>query len=202
MKTYRILNLLLLVLLLMVLVMVSPAQSAPAAPNVLTGYYNMMGFEGVSTWGTHLGANGPRPPVNDYGTTHCQYINVPLTTVGDYYMRFALKLPNGANINKVSMRIADYYSGGSMWVYLRSRPWNSRDFGDTLGFALTPVGGSGADQVIHMENLDIDVNNATTQYWIDMSPQNSANPGQLCVYSLQVQYTTDGTMLPLVTLGN
>ena len=202
MKTYKILNLLLLVLLLMVLVMVSPAQSAPAAPSVLTGYYTMMGFEGISTWGNPLISNGPRPPVSDYGTTQCQYINVPLTSIGDYYMRFALRLPDGANINKVSMRIADFHGGGSMHAYLRSRDWNSRDFGDTLGYAATPGGGAGADHLIHMENLNIDVNNATTSYWLDLSPQNSADPGQLCVYSIQVQYTTDGTMLPLVTLGN
>jgi hypothetical protein len=52
-----------------------------------------------------------------------------------------------------------------------------------------------------MENLDIDVNNATTQYWLDLSPQNSGDPGQLCVYSIQVTYTIDTSLLPLIQKG-
>ena len=201
MKKYRILNLFLLVLLLMVLVMVSPARSAPAEADALTGYYNMMGYEGIATMGSNAGSNGPRPQVADYVTTHCQYINLPNTTLGHYYLRFPLKLPNGSNITKVSLRIADFHSGGSMWAYLRSLNWNSRSFGDTHGLAITPVGGAGQDELIHMNDLNIDVNNALKQYWVDLSPQNSADPGQLCVYSIQVTYTIDTSLLPLIQKG-
>jgi len=200
MNKKRFLNLSLLVLLLMVLIMVSPVRSAPAEANALTGYLNIMGYEGIATLGASGFVHGPRPPVNDYVTTHCQYINVPSTTVGHYYLRYPLRLPNGSNITKVSMRIADFYTGGSMWAFLRERPWNSRAAGTTIGLALTTIGGA-SDQLIHMDPLDIDVNNATTQYWLDLSPQNSADPGQLCVYSIQVTYTIDGVLLPLIQKG-
>jgi len=196
----RFLNLSLLVLLLMVLIMVSPVRSAPAEANALTGYLNIMGYEGIATLGNVGFVHGPRPPVNDYVTTHCQYINVPSTTVGHYYLRYPLRLPNGSNITKVSMRIADFHTGGAMYAFLRERPWNSRDAGTTIGLALTTIGGAG-DQLIHMDPLDIDVNNATTQYWLDLSPQNSADPGQLCVYSIQVTYTIDTSLLPLIQKG-
>ena len=201
MKKTRMLYIFVLLLLLIVLITISPARNVPAAPSVLTGYYNMMGFEGIATYGNELGSNGPRPPVNDYATTHCQYINVPNTGINDYYLRFPIRVPNGANINKVSMRIADFHAGGAAYAYLRSRNWNSRDFGVTLGTAATPVGGTDGDRLITMDPLDIDVNNATTSYWLDISPQNSADPGQLCIYSIQVEYTTDGTMLPLIRGG-
>jgi len=199
MNKKRFLNLSLLVLLLMVLIMVSPVRSAPAEANALTGYLNIMGYEGIATRGYPL-AVGPRPPVGDWVTTHCQYIDVINTTVGHYYLRYPLRLPNGSNITKVSMRIADFHTGGSMWAYLRERPWNSRDVGTTIGLALTPVGNAN-DHLIHMNDLDIDVNNATTQYWLDLSPQNSADPGQLCVYSIQVTYTIDTSLLPLIQKG-
>ena len=74
-----------------------------------------------------------------------------------------------------------------MWAYLRSRPWNSRDIGTTLEFTLTD-NSSNSDKLINMGSLDITVNNATTEYWIDVSPQNSALPGQLCVYGIHVTY--------------
>jgi hypothetical protein len=202
MKKTRIVYLLALLLLLIILVTVSPARNVPAAPSVLTRYYTMMGFEGISTWGNHLGSNGPRPPVSDYATTQCQYINVPNTTVGDYYIRFPIRLPDGATMTKVSMRIADFHSGGSMFAYLRSRNWNSRDFGDTLGLALTSPGGTGSDELIHIDGLNVAIDNSAKSYWLDLSPQNSADPGQLCVYSVQIVYDIDGTMLPLITKGN
>jgi hypothetical protein len=200
MKKTRILNLSLLALLMFMLILFSPTRSATAETNALTGYLNIMGYEGIATLGSNGFVNGPRPPVSDYVTTHCQYINVPLTTVGQYYLRYPLRLPNGSNITRVSMRIADFYTGGSMFAYLRKRPWNSRDSGDTIGFTLTPVGNAN-DHLIHIENLNIDVNNATTQYWLDLSPQNSADPGQLCVYSIQVTYTIDTSLLPLIQKG-
>jgi hypothetical protein len=184
----------------MVLVMVSPVRSAPAEASAVTWYLNIMGYEGIATLGATGFVHGPRPPVNDYVTTHCQYINVPSTTVGHYYLRYPLRLPHGANITKVSMRIADFHTGGSMFAYLRERPWNSHDAGSTIGFALTPVGNAN-DHLIHMSPLDIDVNNATTQYWLDLSPQNSTDPGQLCVYSIQVTYSIDAALLPMIQKG-
>ncbi len=200
MNKKKILNLSLLFLLLIVLIMVSPVSSAPNEASAVTWYLNIMGYEGIATLGATGFVNGPRPPVSDYVTTHCQYINVPSTTVGHYYLRYPLRLPHGANITKVSMRIADFHTGGSMWAYLRERPWNSRDAGTTIGFALTPFGDAN-DHLIHMSSLDIDVNNATTQYWLDLSPQNSSNPGQLCVYSIHVTYSIDASLLPLIQKG-
>lgn len=200
MTSRRVFNISMIVLVLMVLILVSPARSAPSEVTALTGYYNIMGYDGIATLGATGFTNGSPPPVADYVTTHCRYINLQNTTVGHYYLRYPLHLPNGSNITKVSMRIADFYTGGSMFAYLRERPWNSRNAGTTIGFALTPVGNA-KDHLIHMSNLNIDVNNATTQYWLDLSPQNSTSPGQLCVYSIQVTYTIDASFLPLIQKG-
>ena len=87
-----------------------------------------------------------------------------------------------------------------MWAYLRSRPWNSRDSGTTLGFTLTD-NATNNDKTINISGLDVDVNNQTTEYWIDVSPTNSADPGQLCVYGIQVTYTFDGALLPVIRKG-
>lgn len=169
------------------------------AAGVMTAYYNMLGYEGIGTLGSGLQANGQIPPVGDYVTTHCRYINVTNTTLGHYYLRYPLHLPNGANITKVSLRVADFNPSGALWVYLRSRPWNSRQAGTTLGFTLTST--SLSDQTVNISSLDVNVNNQTTEYWIDVSPQNSADPGQLCVYGIQVTYTIDGSFLPLIQRG-
>jgi hypothetical protein len=189
-----------IVLVSMVLILVSPVQSAPSEANALTGYYNLLGYEGIGTLGSGLTSHGPTPPVADYVTTHCRYINVPNTTVGQYYLRYPLDLPNGANITKVSLYIADFHATGSMWAYLRSRKWNSRQSGTTLSFTLSEIPNPN-DKTINMNNLNIDVDNATTEYWIDVSPQNSASPGQLCVYGIQVTYTIDASFLPLIQKG-
>lgn len=149
--------------------------------------YNLMGFEGVPTLGSGGFTLGTPPPVGDYATTLCRYIDVVNTTVGHYYLRYFLDLPDGATITGVSLRIADYNPTGVAWVYLRSRPWNSRDSGDLEGVTLTDNSSSG-DKTINMGSLNLTINNATTEYWIDISPQNSANPGQLCVYSVHVTY--------------
>jgi len=149
--------------------------------------YNLMGFEGVPTLGSSGFTRGTPPPVGDYVTTHCRYIDVINTTVGHYYLRYFLDLPDGATITGVSLRIADYNPTGVMWVYLRSRPWNSRNVGTTLDLTLTD-NTSNQDKLIDMGAVDVTVNNATTEYWIDVSPQNSALPGQLCVYGIHVTY--------------
>jgi hypothetical protein len=200
MNSRRAFNISMIVLVLTGLLLVSSARSAPAEPNALTGYYNIMGYDGIATLGYPAFTNGTPPPVADYVNNHCRYINLINTTVGHYYLRYPLHLPNGANITKVSMRIADFHPGGSMFAYLRERPWNSRDGGTTIRWTLTPVGNPN-DHLIHMDNLNIDVNNATTQYWIDLSPQNSTLPGQLCVYSIQVRFDIDGSWLPLIQKG-
>ena len=173
------------------------AMKAPAAADALTGYYNLLGYEGIGTLGSHLTSNGRTPPVGDYVTTHCRYIDVQNTTLGDYYLRYPLHLPNGANITNVSLFVADFNPSGVLWAYLRSRPWNSRQAGTTLGFTLTNDT-SNNDRTINMENLNVDVNNQTTEYWIDVSPVNGDSPGQLCVYGIQVTYKFDGAFLPLV----
>ncbi len=200
MNSRRMFNISMIVLVLMGLLLVSSSPRASADANALTGYYNIMGYDGIATLGYPAFTNGTPPPVADYVSTHCRYIDLQNTTVGHYYLRYPLHLPNGSNITKVSMRIADFHPTGSMFAYLRERPWNSRDAGTTLGFTLTPVGNPN-DHLVHIDNLNIDVNNATTQYWLDLSPQNSASPGQLCVYSIQVTYTLDTSLLPLIQKG-
>ena len=194
-----------LLILLFVVLIFAPGISrasltAPAATSAMTGYYNLLGYEGIGTLGSALASHGQTPPVGDYVTTHCRYINVTNTTVGRYYLRYPLHLPNGANISKVSLRVADFNSTGVMWAYLRSRPWNSRDNGTTLGFTLSD-NTTNSDKTINISNLDVNVDKQTTQYWIDVSPQNGSDPGQLCVYGIQVTYTIDGSLLPMIQKG-
>lgn len=178
----------------------SSAPSAPAAASALTGYYNLLGYEGIGTLGANLTSHGGTPPVGDYVTTHCRYIDVQNTTLAYYYLRYPLHLPNGANITQVSAFVADFNPTGVLWIYLRSRPWNSRDSGDTLGFTLTD-NTSNNDKTVNITGLNVNVDNQTTEYWIDVSPQNSADPSQLCVYGIQVTYTIDGAFLPLLRKG-
>ena len=190
----------LLALLIVVLGTGGSAQGAPVAASALTGYYNLLGYEGIGTLGHVLTSHGQTPPVGDHVTTHCRYINVPDTQVGEYYLRYPLHLPNGAHITKVSLFVADFNSSGALWAFLRSRPWNSGDAGTILGLTLTSA--TKSDQTIEMTGLNVDVNNQTTEYWIDVSPQNGTDPGQLCVYGIQVTYTIDGAFMPLVQKGD
>ena len=187
----------LIALLALVLSASGPALASPAAASALTGYYNLIGYEGIGTLGAGGFTAGPTPPVGDYVTTHCRYINVQNTTVGHYYLRYPLHLPNGATITKVSLFVADFNSVGVLYAYLRSRPWNSRNAGTTVSFTLSD-NTTNNDKTISMSSLTVAVNNQTTEYWIDVSPQNSADPGQLCVYGIQVTYTYSGAFLPLI----
>ena len=191
----------LLALLIVVPGTSTSALSTPAAASTMTGYYNLWGYEGIGTLGQVLMANGPTPPVGDYVTTHCRYINVPNTLIGQYYLRYPLHLPNGANITNVSLFVADYNPSGILATTLRSRPWNSSS-GNTgpLIYANTD-NLTNSNKTISMTGLNVDVNNQTTQYWIDVTPENSASPGQLCVYGIQVTYTIDGAFLPLIQKG-
>ena len=142
-----------------------------------------------------------RPPVGDWVTTHCRYIDVPNTLPDQYDLRYPLHLPQGVTITKVALRVADFNSVGTMWAYLRSRPWNSRETGATIGWAHTDDT-SNRDRTIDM-NLqpDLQVDNETTEYWIDVTPTNGADPGQLCVYGIQVTYSINGAFLPLLNRG-
>ena len=176
------------------------AVSGDQAASALTGYYNLIGYEGIGTLGSTGFTAGQTPPVGDYVTTHCRYIDVRDTTVGHYYLRYPLHLPQGATITGVSLYVADFNPTGVMWVYLRSRPWNSRDAGTTLDFTLTD-NTTNSDKSIDMGTVDVTVDNGTTEYWIDVSPENSSDPGQLCVYGIQVTYTYNGVFLPLMRRG-
>jgi hypothetical protein len=191
----------LIVLSMLVLSVSGPILSASPAAAALTGYYNLLGYEGIGTLGSTLQSHGPTPPVGDYVTTHCRYINVQNTTVGQYYLRYPLHLPNGANITGVSLFVADFNSTGVLWVFLRSRRWNSREAGTTLDFTLTD-NTTDNDKSINMGTLNVNVNNQTTEYWIDVSPTNGTDPGQLCVYGIQVAYSIDGALLPLILNGS
>jgi hypothetical protein len=188
-------------LLLVVFTVGASTGAAPAAAaSALTGYYTIFGYEGIGTYGSGSGSHGDTPPVGDYATTHCRYIDVANTTVGDYYLRYPLHLPNGSTISSISLYVADFNSTGVMWIYLRSRPWNSRDSGTTLRWTLTD-NTTNSDKTVSMTNINEDVDNGTTEYWIDVSPANGADPGQLCVYGIQVVYTIDGAYLPLIQKG-
>ena len=201
--TIKIGQLALVLVLLSALVLSTSGSTlgSPSAASTLTGYYNLLGYEGIGTLGSGLTDHGTTPTVGDYVSTHCRYIDVTNTTVGQYYLRYPLHLPNGANITKVSLFVADYNPTGVMWAYLRSRPWNSRLSGTTILFSLTD-NVTNYDKTITMNfATPKKVDNQTTEYWIDVSPQNGAAPGQLCVYGIQVTYTIDGAFLPFIQRG-
>jgi hypothetical protein len=85
-----------------------------------------------------------------------------------------------------------------MLFLLRSRHWNSRDGGTTVpnGFATTD-NNSQNDKTVNIDGLNVLIDNQANQYWIDVSPQNSASPGQLCVYGIQVTYSST-VALPVI----
>jgi hypothetical protein len=200
MKRKPILILTLITLIVMLIPSGGRASASPASAGTFTGYYNLIGYEGIGTIGSNLTSHGAVPPVGDYATTHCRYINVQNTGVGEYYLRYPLHLPNGSTITKVSLFVADFNSTGVLWAYLRSRPWNSRSYGTTTAFTLTG-NTTNADTTIDMNSLNLAVNNQTSDYWVDVSPTNGTDPGQLCVYGIQVTYTTNGALLPLINNG-
>jgi hypothetical protein len=190
----------LLSLLILTLSLASPSRGAPQEVSVLTGYYNLLGYEGIGTLGVGLQDNGPTPPVADYVTTHCRYIDVPNTVPEEYYLRYPLHLPNNATIIQVDLHVADFNPSGVMRAGLYSRPWNSRNPGTALGLTSTSAQPE-SDLTVTIPGLNVEVNNHLTQYWIDVSPANSAEPGQLCVYGIQVTYTYDGSFLPMIRKG-
>jgi len=149
--------------------------------------YNLLGFEGIGTLGSTTVDNGPPPVVGDWVTTHCRYIDVPNTLVGEYYLRYPLDLPDGATITSIRFYLADFNNPGSLFLYLHSRPWNSRDGGTLEAIKVSPAADVG-DYQIDMDPVDVTINNQTTEYWISVSPTNNDFPGQLCVYGIQVTY--------------
>jgi hypothetical protein len=171
------------------------------AADAFTRTYNLLGYEGIGSLGYPWSEKGRTPPVGDYVTTHCRYIDVQNTYVNQYFLRYPLHLPQGVTITKVALYVADFNSSGYMWAYLRSRPWNSYDFGDTIGTARTDNTSNSARTIEMDLHPDIKVDNDTTEYWIDINPLNGDDPGQLCVYGIQVTYSIDGALLPLVERG-
>lgn len=149
--------------------------------------YNLLGYEGIGTLGSATFVSGGTPPVGDFVTTHCRYIDVQNTNIGEYYLRCPLDLPDLATITGIKLFVADFNSTGVLWAYLRSRPWNSRDGGTVVDFTLTDNTTNG-DKLIDMGPMAVTVYNASTEYWIDVTPVNGSNPGQLCVYGIQVTY--------------
>jgi hypothetical protein len=191
---------------LLIFVMVAAYYGRPgtgtvsATPNVLTGYYNLMGYEGVATIGENLASHGAVPPAGDYVTTHCRYIDLTPIYLREYYLRYFLHLPNRATMTQIDAHIADYAQIGSMGVELKSRPWNSREAGTLLGSVSTDPGVLG-DTTLTISDLSVTVDNHTTQYWLDVYFNQQQVPGQLCVYGIQVTYSYEGVFLPLVRTG-
>lgn len=150
-------------------------------------YQNYFAYEGIETLGIWGFVNGPTPPVSDWVTTHCRYIDVPNAPAGEYYLRYPVHLPQNAAIKGVELFLADFNPVGNMSALLMTRPWNSRDVGTQLGFTATD-NATNSDKLVNMGLLDVTVDNQSNVYWIDVSPRTSSVPGDLCVYGIQVKY--------------
>ncbi len=191
-----------IVLVIFILGTSSSVRGAPAAASVLTGYYTMWGYEGIPTQGFYTGnEHGNPPPVEDYVSSQCRFIDIAPVEGGHYYLRYPLHLPNGVTITKVSLYVADFNVSGSMHVWFQHKTWNSSGGGSFMKSADTGANGAYGEQQINMAPLNIIVNNETTQYWVDVTPDNpvvSPDAGSLCVYGIQVTYTYNGAFLPLM----
>lgn len=150
-------------------------------------YQNYLGYEGIETLGWWGFDNGPTPPVADWVTTHCRFIDVPDAPPGEYYLRYPVHLPQNAVIKDVSLFLADFNPNGVMTATLVTRQWNSRDQQTQLGFAMTD-NATNSDKQISLGLVDVTVDNQSNVYWIDVTPDHSSNPGDLCVYGIQVEY--------------
>ncbi len=195
----------LLAILALLVIAGSHYRSAPpvatAAPDLLAGSYNLMGYEGIGTMGENTASYGPIPPIGDYVTTHCRYIDVAPLNLREYYLRYVLHLPDGVTITQVAAHVADFAEIGSLTMELNSRPWNSREAGTVLGGSGTGGLGTAGDITITTSSLAVVVDNQTTQYWLDVFFSQQDVPGQLCVYGIQVDYTYEGGFLPLIRKG-
>ncbi len=191
-------------LLALVLNTGGPALASPAAGGGgLTGYYNLMGVEGIGTLGAPDGTHGATPPIGDYGNRICRYIDVTNTTIGQYYLRYPLHLPNGSTITYISLYVADFNSTGVLWAYLRTRPWNSAAAGTTpAGWFTLSDNTTNSNKTLNISPaVGVLIDNQTTEYWIDVTPVNGVDPGQLCVYGIQVTVAINGAFLPLIQKG-
>lgn len=173
---------------------------APLKAGIFTGYYNILGHEGIPI----NGDNGTPPPVGDYESTHCRYIDVANTYMEEYFLIYTLNLPNGVTITEVALHIADYSTNTFLKATLFKREWDTRASGTQIAYAISSIGSTG-DTTINMptggELVEV-VDNLNYEYWISITPTNSEYPGQLCVYGIQVTYTYDGSLLPLVVRNN
>jgi len=178
---------------------VNSTSNAPSKAAIFTGYYNLMGFEGIPV----AGEFGSPPPVGDYTTTHCRFIDVQNSSPGEYYLQYPLHLPNGVTITAVSLHIADFNNSFALTANFYQRQWNSRSAGTSNSWASSYIGADG-DITINMNPspLSVTVDNENYEYWIQVTTRNGASPGQLCVYGIQVTYTHDGSLLPLVVRNN
>lgn len=150
-------------------------------------YQNYFAYEGIESLGIWGFVNGPTPPVSDWVTTHCRYIDVPNAPAGEYYLRYPVHLPQNAAIKGVELFLADFDPYGNMSALLMTRPWNSRSVGTQLGFTSTD-NATNSDKLVNMGPLDVTVDNQSSVYWIDVSPRTNSVPGEQCVYGIQVKY--------------
>jgi hypothetical protein len=195
------LSLTLIALLTIVLSTGGRALASPSSDGILTGYYNMLGHEGIGTVGIGTMV-GQAPPVGDWVSqdpaVNCRYIDVPNTTIDQYFLQYPLHLPNGVTITSVAAYVSDINtnSNGNITMLMMSRPWNSTEFGTQFAFNVTTYGFG--NQLATRTGINTLVNNQTTEYWIAITPVNNAYPGDLCVYGIQVTYTYNGAFLPLI----
>jgi hypothetical protein len=125
---------------------------------------------------------------------------VPSTHSNDYFLLYPVHLPQGVTITKISAFIADFSASTAIYAHFMRKPWNS--VAAPTDDALFNSTGSASNTVYNSDPLSYKVNNQNTQYWIEMHPANSADPGQLCVYSIQITYTSEGALLPMIGYGN
>ena len=167
-----------------------PNNGLPMIPQEATNpidYLNLMGYEGIPHFGIRTLFHGPPPPVADWVTTHCRFIDAVGVDPNDHILRYSLHLPDRARIGIIQLRVADFADTGQLWIYLYRRRWNSRDPGDLMAFRISS-NLTLSDQVINMPNLNHEVDNTNYSYWIDVETRGTYTPGALCVYSIHVPY--------------
>ena len=167
-----------------------PNNGLPMVPQEATNsidYLNLMGYEGIPVFGDTDLLHGPPPPIADWVTTHCRFVDSLGHNLQDNFLRYPVHLPDGAKISYIQLRVADFAVTGQLWAYFRSRPWNSRAIGDTHNLVVTSPAIQ-ADQVLNMFNVNREVDNTNRSYWIDVATAAADAAGELCVYSVHVVY--------------
>jgi hypothetical protein len=178
-----------------------PVEAAPTEAAAFTYYYNMWGYEGIPTLGHVTGQiRGNPPPVEDYVDSHCRFIDLAPVNSGYTYLRYPLHLPNGVTITNISISVADYTSKGYLTGYFGSKPWASASEG-TYAPSTSTIGAPEGQITMSITPLSVVVDNQANIYWVMITPNNTAadpDAGSLCVYGLQVTYTSNGAFLPLL----